>query len=206
LHAVVANGHGGSGFILGQSGNQWVVLVGGVGFTALAKVQPATWTHLAIVKSAGWVSGWVEDKPRPVTSRSPFGSASTTVDWAGVRPSTGAEPSQAVRARIFSGLWKNLGLLRPGTGALRWHCHDAPLRLAAILVAALALHSAPSVGLAKTSVGKHGNSVVLQNDLVRGDYDLASGTYSARKQFAQATVLPVRIRFYSPVGSSCKTQ
>lgn len=62
LHAVVANGHGGRGLILGQSGDEWVVLVGGVGFTTLAKVQPATWTHLAIVKSAGLVSGWVDGK------------------------------------------------------------------------------------------------------------------------------------------------
>ena len=62
LHAVVANGHGGSGFILGQSDDQWVVLVGGVGFTALAKVQTETWTHLAMVKSGGLVSGWVDGK------------------------------------------------------------------------------------------------------------------------------------------------
>ncbi|MCX6928060.1 MAG: LamG domain-containing protein, partial [Verrucomicrobia bacterium] len=59
VHTVVANGHGGIGFILGQSGDNWGVLVGGVGFTALAKVQPETWTHLAIVKSSGLVSGWV---------------------------------------------------------------------------------------------------------------------------------------------------
>ncbi len=62
LHAVVANGHGGRGFILGQSGGEWVVLVGGVGFTALAKVQPETWTHLAIVKSGGLISGWVNGR------------------------------------------------------------------------------------------------------------------------------------------------
>lgn len=59
VHSVVANGHGGIGFILGQSGDSWVVLVGGVGFTTLSKVQPETWTHLAIVKSGGLVSGWV---------------------------------------------------------------------------------------------------------------------------------------------------
>ena len=52
-------GAGGIGFILGQSGNEWTVLVGEIGFTTLAKVQPETWTHLAIVKSGGLVSGWV---------------------------------------------------------------------------------------------------------------------------------------------------
>ena len=83
--------------------------------------------------------------------------------------------------------------------------HTPPL-LGHILIVALVMHSALGVSHAKSSVSKQGNSIVLQNDLVRGDYDLASGTYSARKQFAQATVLPVRIRFYSPVGSSCKTQ
>jgi hypothetical protein len=62
LHTVVANGHGGSGFVLGQSGDQWVVLVGGVGFTTLANVQPEIWTHLAIVKSGGSVSGWVNGR------------------------------------------------------------------------------------------------------------------------------------------------
>ena len=62
LHTVVANGHGGSGFILGQSGDEWVVLVGGVGFTTLAKVQREVWTHLAVVKSGGLVSGWVNGR------------------------------------------------------------------------------------------------------------------------------------------------
>ena len=116
MHAVVANGHGGSGFILGQSGDQWVVLVGGVGFTALAKVQPATWTHLAIVKSAGWVSGWVEDKPRPVTSRSPFGSASTTGDWAGVRPSSGAATFPSRAGSDLLRALEESGLAAPGDG------------------------------------------------------------------------------------------
>src|SRR5262245_46058915 len=32
-HAVVANGNGGTGFILGQDGENWAVLVGGVGGT-----------------------------------------------------------------------------------------------------------------------------------------------------------------------------
>jgi hypothetical protein len=59
LHTVVANGHGGIGFILGQAGDNWAVLVGGIGFTTLAKVQPEIWTHLAMVKSGGMVSGWV---------------------------------------------------------------------------------------------------------------------------------------------------
>jgi hypothetical protein len=59
LHTVVANGHGGIGFILGQSSDNWVVLVGGIGFTTLAKVQPENWTHLAIVKSGNLVSGWI---------------------------------------------------------------------------------------------------------------------------------------------------
>jgi len=59
LHTVVANGNGASGFIIGQSGDEWVVLVGCIGFTTLAKVKPETWAHLAVVKSGGMVSGWV---------------------------------------------------------------------------------------------------------------------------------------------------
>ena len=62
-------------------------------------------------------------------------------------------------------------------------------RLAAILVAALALHSAPGVSFAKTSVAKQGNSIVLQNDLVKVEYDLASGTYSARSRKDKASNL-----------------
>jgi hypothetical protein len=58
-HAVVANGDGGSGFLLGQNGDQWAVLVGGVGGTNLGKVEPNKWTHLAIVKSAGTTTGWL---------------------------------------------------------------------------------------------------------------------------------------------------
>jgi hypothetical protein len=62
LHAVVANGNGASGFIMGQSGDDWVVLVGSIGFTTLAKVQPETWTHLAVVKGDGEVSGWINGR------------------------------------------------------------------------------------------------------------------------------------------------
>ena len=58
----------------------------------------------------------------------------------------------------------------------------APLRLAAILIAAVALLPAPNVCLAKTSVVKHGNVVVLQNDRVKVEYDLANGTYAARSR------------------------
>ena len=60
--------------------------------------------------------------------------------------------------------------------------NHTPPRFAAIFIAALALQSAPGVILAKTSVVKHGSSVVLQNDLVRVEYDLATGTYSARSR------------------------
>ncbi len=62
LHTVVANGHGGIGFILGQSGDHWGVLVGGIGFTPLAPVAPGVWTHLAIVKSSDRVSGWLNGR------------------------------------------------------------------------------------------------------------------------------------------------
>jgi hypothetical protein len=51
-HAVVANGDGGSGFVLGQSGDQWSVLVGGVGGTNLGKVEANQWTHLAAASAA----------------------------------------------------------------------------------------------------------------------------------------------------------
>lgn len=61
-HAAVANGHGGLGFLLGQLGGQWAVLVGGIGSTNLGAVQPATWTHLAIVKQRGQVSGWLNGR------------------------------------------------------------------------------------------------------------------------------------------------
>jgi hypothetical protein len=61
-HAVVANGNGGTGFLLGQSGDQWSVLVGGVGSTSLGPVEPEKWTHLAIVKSRGQVTGWLNGK------------------------------------------------------------------------------------------------------------------------------------------------
>jgi hypothetical protein len=61
-HAVLANGNGGSGFLLAQQGDHWVVLVGGDGTTALGKVQPQTWTHLAIVKDRGRATGWIDGK------------------------------------------------------------------------------------------------------------------------------------------------
>jgi hypothetical protein len=58
-HAVVANGNGGTGFLIGQHAGQWSVLVGGVGSVNLGHVKPETWTHLAIVKNGGHVSGWL---------------------------------------------------------------------------------------------------------------------------------------------------
>lgn len=59
-HAVVANGNGGSGFLIAQNGDQWSILVGGVGGTTLGKVTPEKWTHLAIVREGGNCSGWVD--------------------------------------------------------------------------------------------------------------------------------------------------
>lgn len=61
-HAVVANGNGGSGFLIAQHADQWQVLVGGVGGTSLGKVEPETWTHLAVVQSRGAASGWLNGK------------------------------------------------------------------------------------------------------------------------------------------------
>jgi hypothetical protein len=51
-HAAVANGNGGTGFLIGQHEGQWSVLVGGVGSVNLGPVNPEIWTHLAIVRMA----------------------------------------------------------------------------------------------------------------------------------------------------------
>ena len=59
-HAALASGNGGSGFIIAQNGDEWKVLVGGVGEIALGKVAPERWTHLAIVDEAGACSGWMD--------------------------------------------------------------------------------------------------------------------------------------------------
>lgn len=61
-HTVVANGNGGIGFLLAQNSGQWAVLVGGVGGTSLGQVEPGKWTHLAVVKSRGQVTGWLNGK------------------------------------------------------------------------------------------------------------------------------------------------
>ena len=58
-HAALANGNGGTGFLIGQNDTRWSVLVGGVGSVNLGTVQPEAWTHLAVVKTAGQVSGWL---------------------------------------------------------------------------------------------------------------------------------------------------
>jgi len=60
FHTVLANGDGGSGFLIAQSGDQWKVLVGGVGDTALGKITPEKWTHLAIVRDGFQCSGWMD--------------------------------------------------------------------------------------------------------------------------------------------------
>lgn len=61
-HTVVANGNGGTGFLLAQNGDQWAVLVGGVGGTNLGQVVPETWVHLAVVDEGGQASGWLNGK------------------------------------------------------------------------------------------------------------------------------------------------
>jgi hypothetical protein len=61
-HAAVANGNGGSGFLIAQKDDQWAVLVGGIGVAILGEVEPERWTHLAIVKSQGTVTGWLNGK------------------------------------------------------------------------------------------------------------------------------------------------
>lgn len=58
-HAVVANGNGASGFLIAQHGDEWVVLVSGVGVARLGDVYAREWTHVAVVKSRGVVSGWL---------------------------------------------------------------------------------------------------------------------------------------------------
>lgn len=59
FHAALANGDGRSGFLLSQKDDHWSLLVGGVGDYPLGKVEPRKWTHLALVKSGGEVSGWL---------------------------------------------------------------------------------------------------------------------------------------------------
>lgn len=60
LHAVLANGNGGSGFLIAQNGDQWQVFVGGVGGTSIGKVTPEKWTHLAVVREGGTCSAWID--------------------------------------------------------------------------------------------------------------------------------------------------
>jgi hypothetical protein len=50
---------GGIGFLICQRDEDWVVLVGGVGVTALAKVQLDTWTHLVVVQEVGRAAAYV---------------------------------------------------------------------------------------------------------------------------------------------------
>jgi hypothetical protein len=52
-------------------------------------------------------------------------------------------------------------------------------RCAAFFIATLATQSTPTVCLARTSVVAHGSVVTLQNDLVKVEYNLATGTYCA---------------------------
>lgn len=61
-HAVLANGNGTSGFLIAQHDDQWKVLVGGVGVANLGDVEAEEWTHLAIVKSQGAVTGWLNGR------------------------------------------------------------------------------------------------------------------------------------------------
>jgi hypothetical protein len=62
LHTVLASGHGGIGFLICQNADQWGIFIGGDGFHAIGKVQVGTWTHLAIVKSRGMGSAWLNGR------------------------------------------------------------------------------------------------------------------------------------------------
>ena len=71
LHVVLANGTGGTGFLICQNGNQWALFVGGVGNHNLGEVKAETWTHLAIVRANGTTSGWING--RKVANQLPTG-------------------------------------------------------------------------------------------------------------------------------------
>jgi hypothetical protein len=62
LHTVLANGDGGNGFLIAQSGAHWQLFVGGVGGSNLGQVKANTWTHLAIVRDRGITSAWIDGK------------------------------------------------------------------------------------------------------------------------------------------------
>ncbi len=61
-HTVVANGHGGIGFLLCQKDRSWNLLAGGIGDYPLGEVQPETWTHLALVRNGGRTVAYVNGK------------------------------------------------------------------------------------------------------------------------------------------------
>lgn len=66
LKGIVANGNGGRGYVLGQSGNRWVIFVGCVGPFELGPVTRGQWTHLALVNDGHELVGYVNgEKIRP---------------------------------------------------------------------------------------------------------------------------------------------
>jgi hypothetical protein len=60
LKGVAANGNGGRGYVLGQSGARWVVFVGCVGSFDLGPVVPGRWTHLALVHDGAEFAAYLD--------------------------------------------------------------------------------------------------------------------------------------------------
>lgn len=60
LKGVVANGHGGLGYVLGQSSDRWVAFVGCVGAFDLGPVTTGRWTHLALVNDGHELAAYLD--------------------------------------------------------------------------------------------------------------------------------------------------
>jgi hypothetical protein len=63
LKGVMANGTGAQGYVIGQSGGQWVVFVGSVGAFPIGPVEPGRWTHLALVHDGTALTAYRDGEP-----------------------------------------------------------------------------------------------------------------------------------------------
>ncbi len=71
LKGVVANGNGALGYVLGQSGNRWVVFVGCVGAFDIGPVTPGQWTHLALVNDDNELAAYLDGEKIRAVSPTP---------------------------------------------------------------------------------------------------------------------------------------
>lgn len=69
LRTVAMTGSGKQGYLIGQRGEEWLLVSGGVAITVLGKVTPDSWTHIALSADGDNCAYWINGQKKGRFSR-----------------------------------------------------------------------------------------------------------------------------------------